>query len=80
MNLDDNLLKMAKERAQARGRTLGEIVEDALHAYMAAPRPDFSAAPKLPVFTGGGEFRAGVDPTSNASMLDAIDDDGADAT
>ena len=76
VTIDDNLLEAAKRRGQESGHTLGDVVERALHIYLAAPRPDFSAAPALPVFTGGGSFQSGVDPTSNASMLDAIDHDG----
>lgn len=76
INLDDNLLQSAKSRAQEGGRTLGDLVEDALHAYLAAPRPDFSDAPDLPVFAAGDGFQPDIDPASNASMFDALDDDG----
>lgn len=78
VTIDDNLLLLAKERATERGKTLGEVVEDALHFYLAMPKPDPEVAPRLPVFQGGGGFLPGIDPTSNASMLDAADGDFSD--
>lgn len=67
-------LEAAKRRAQEQGCTLGDIVEQSLQVFLARPRPDFTDVPDLPVFDGGGGFRPGVDPSSNTSMLDAVDD------
>jgi len=75
VTIDDNLLVLAKQRASERGKTLGDLVEDALHYYLAMPKPGGKAAPPLPVFQGGGGFLPGIDPTSNVSMLDAADAD-----
>jgi hypothetical protein len=71
VTIDDNLLRLAKERAGERGKTLGDLVEDALHFYLALPKP--TPGPPLPVFQGGTGFAPGIDPTSNVSMLDAAD-------
>ena len=78
VTIDDGLLVLAKERASERGMTLGDLVEDALHLYLAMPKPRSKAAPPLPVFQGGGGFLPGIDPTSSASMLDAADGDLSD--
>jgi len=71
--IDDNLLAAAKERARERGLTLGQLVEDALRleaAHAEQRRP----GPPIPVFRGGGGLRPGIDPTSNRSMLEALDE------
>lgn len=75
ISIDDRLLDYAKARAAAAGQTLGAYVEEALRMRLttvAAPTP----APDLPVFTRGTGFRPGIDPTSNRSLYDALDDAG----
>ncbi len=74
VTIDDRLLDRAKDRAAERGATLGEVVEASLQAFLAQPRP--GPGPELPVFTGGGGFLPGIDPTSNASMFEAADAQG----
>ncbi len=76
VTIDDNLLLLAKERAAEQGKTLGDLVEMSLHYYLAMPKP--VVGPPLPVFEGDTGFAPGVDPTSNASMLDAADGDFSD--
>ncbi|WP_157805144.1 antitoxin [Mumia flava] len=73
MTIDDRLLELAKARARERDATLGEIVEDSLRRYLAQPVP--VAEVRLPVFEGGTGLAAGIDPSSNASIADAADDD-----
>ena len=58
-----------------RGLTLGQLVEEALRA-------DLAAAPvaerlDIPVFTGGDGVRPGIDTTSNRALLEALDEDRA---
>jgi hypothetical protein len=73
LSIDDRLLAAAKRRARQRGLTLGQLVEEALRA-------DLAAAPAaehldIPVFTGGDGVRAGIDTTSNRALLEALDED-----
>ena len=75
VTIDDNLLLLAKERARERGKTLGDLVEDSLHFYLAMPKP--TAGPPLPVFEGGTGFTPGIDPNSNASLYAAADGDNS---
>lgn len=72
VNIDERLLTWAKERAQGAGRTLGDLIEEALQELMLRPAVVDTVA--LPVFHGGGGFRPGIDPRSNRSMFDAMDD------
>ncbi len=72
VSIHDHLLDAAKRRARERGVTLGELVEDGLRLEMArAERPP---GPPVPVFEGKGGFLPGIDPTSNRSMLEALDE------
>lgn len=74
VNIDDNLLAMAKRRAAARNLTLGEYVEEAVRHELigeSARRAPIS----LPVFTRGTGMRPGVDG-SNRGLFDALDASG----
>lgn len=71
--IEDSLLKIAKRRARVKGLTLGQYVEEALRRDLArdqttAPRPP------VPVMRGGSGMRPGIDPTSNRSMQEALDE------
>lgn len=72
LSIDDNLLNAAKERARARGTTLGAVVEDALRREM-APR-ETTDVKRPPVFRGGTGLRPEVDPTSNRAMRELLDE------
>jgi hypothetical protein len=73
VNLDGGLLEAAKLRAQAERRTLGDLVEVALQAYLV--RTPVTAVLPLPVFARGTGARPGIETRSNASMFDALDED-----
>lgn len=77
VTIDDHLLGGAKRRARERGQTLGELVEDALRRELSAPAEQ--APPEIPVFHGRGGLQPGIDPTSNRSFWEALDD-GKDIT
>jgi hypothetical protein len=70
--IDDRLLGTAKRRARQRGMTLGQLVEEALRAHLAEALD--AARPEIPVFTGGGGVRPGIDMTSNRALLEALDE------
>lgn len=70
--IDDHLLAAAKERAHRRGQTLGQLVEDALRRELGAA--DQHERQPVPVLTGGTGPRAGLDLSSNRSLLEALDE------
>ena len=75
IRLDDDLLREAKRRAAASGRTLTAVIEDALREALSRR----SAEPaqgwvSLPTFGGGGRgLMPGVDLDDSASLLDLMD-------
>ncbi|MBL8309409.1 MAG: DUF2191 domain-containing protein [Burkholderiales bacterium] len=74
LDIQDNLLANAKALAALQRTTLTRLVEEGLEMRLAAP----AAKPvrrkvTLPVMHGKGGMRAGIDPTSNRSMLDAME-------
>lgn len=71
IKIDDRLLVEAKTRAAATGRTLNEVVEDALREAFAR-RDAVAARPELPVFRGG-RLAPGVDLDDSAGLLDLMD-------
>ena len=70
--IDDHLLARAKDRARARGTTLGKVIEDALRTELS--RPEAGDAPPIPVFRGGGGLRPGVDLSSNRAIQELFDE------
>jgi hypothetical protein len=77
IRLDDDLLTAAKERAAKTGRTLTDLFEDALRAFLArGPGSPRKRAVKLPTFDGGGP-QPGVNLDSTADLLDFME--GRDA-
>jgi plasmid stability protein len=74
IRLDDALLRRAKARAAAAGRSLNDFIEDAVRAALARAR-EAKVAPPLPTFAGGG-LQPGVDLDDNAALLDLMDAPG----
>lgn len=73
LQLDDALISEAKVLAARTGRTLSQVIEDALR-QMLIPRPrEPRQAPPLP--TSPGAPRAGVDLDDNAWLRDLMDAD-----
>lgn len=73
VSIDDRLLELAKKRARERGTTLGNLVEESLHRYLAARHG--GEGPQLPVFEAGTGMAPGIDPSSNASIYGASGED-----
>ena len=71
INLDDDLLRDAKQHAAATGRTLTAVIEDALRAQL-SPRAGRRRPLELPTFSGNG-LQPGVDLDSNAALLDLME-------
>ena len=71
IKIDDRLLVEAKTRAATSGRTLNQVVEDALREAFARRSADVARS-ALPV-SGGGRLLPGVDLDDSASLLDLMD-------
>jgi hypothetical protein len=76
LDLNDQLLTEAKALAARQRTSLTRLIEEGLQLRLRAetastPRPRV----RLPVFKGRGGLVAGVDPLSNRSLLEAVDDD-----
>jgi hypothetical protein len=73
IRIDDELYRTVRRQAAESGRTVGEIIEDAVRRSLQEP-----AAPEpleaLPIFGGSGVM-PGIDPTSNVAVRDAMDED-----
>jgi hypothetical protein len=75
LDIDDELLVRAKAVSAREHKSLTAIIEEGLRLRLRR-RTAIPAAPvKLPVFRGGKGFAEGIDPSSNQSLYDAVDDD-----
>jgi plasmid stability protein len=72
IRLEDDLLRRAKARAAASGRSLNDFISDAVRAALVPPRGS-SAAVALPTFPGG-VLRPGVDLDDSGALLDLMDE------
>jgi hypothetical protein len=73
IRIDDGLYRRVKTRAAATGRTVGEVIEDAVRAALRARPEGPSELPPLPVFGGSGVL-PGVDLASNVALRDLLDE------
>ncbi len=73
ISLDENLVKLARIKAIQEGTSLSAKVREMLATYVRQDLPSTPLAiPKLP--TGGsGGLMPGIDPSSNQSMVEAMD-------
>lgn len=75
LDINDQLLAEAKVLAAQRRTTLTRLIEEGLQLRLRAKGHARTAGPvRMPVFKGKGGLVAGVDPCSNKSLLDALDD------
>jgi hypothetical protein len=74
LNIKDQLLANAKSVAAMQRTTLTRLIEEGLAMRLAVSAKKASTQKvTLPVMNGKGGMRAGIDPASNRSMLDAMD-------
>ena len=75
VRIDDDLYATVKARAASSGRTVAEVIEDALRRAMteAGTRSD-AELPPLPTFGGSGVL-PGIDLASNSAVRDAMEED-----
>lgn len=73
LRIDDDLYRAVKALAARAGRTVGEVVEDALRRALSASTPGMRPSlPALPVYGSGGVL-SGIDLTSNSELRDVMD-------
>ena len=70
LSLDDEVLRMARERAARSGQTLSQVVEDALRDLLSRDRTlDERSRIRLPTDPGNGHgLRPGVDLDDSAGL------------
>lgn len=75
LNINDELLIRAKSAAAREKKSLTCLIEEGLKLRLRRPpRSNKHTIPTLPVFQGKGGLVSGVNPLSNRSMFDAVDD------
>jgi hypothetical protein len=74
VTIDDQLYRELKSRAGASGRTVGDLIEDAVRdSFRATERSGERPIRPLPVSGSGGPL-PGVDLTDNASLRELLDE------
>jgi plasmid stability protein len=73
VRLEDALLRQAKARAAATGRSLNDFIADAVRAALAARPARGRRTVELPTYNGGGGLQPGVDLDDSAALLDLMD-------
>lgn len=71
LQLDDELVVQAKISAARSGRTLSQVIEDALRQALASPAAPARQRASVP--TSPGRPRPGVNLDDNAGLLDLMD-------
>ncbi len=80
INLDDDLLRQAKVEAAKSGRTLTNLMEDALRASLAQQTQKLAHRKvTLPVSTMRGGVQPGVDLYDSAALVEFMDSGDADS-
>lgn len=76
LDINDQLLADAKALAAQQRTSLTRLIEEGLQLRLRARTADSRRTRgRLPVYQGRGGLVAGVDATSNKSLLAALDDD-----
>ena len=75
LDIDDRLLREAKAAAAKERTSLTRLIEEGLALRLRGKAAAQVRPIKLRLLPPGGALMPGIDPTSNKSMLDAMDDD-----
>lgn len=77
VHLPDDLLRQAKKKAAADGRTLTSLIEEGLRSVLAQKAVSRKAPsrPRLPISSVHDGVVAGVDLTRNATVQEVMNDD-----
>lgn len=79
IDLPDELLTQARSRAADEGTTLTALLADGLRLRLERQATLIGTTRPLPLSRNDGGMQPWIDPGSNASLLDAADDDSAAA-
>ena len=79
VDLPDELLRSARQRAAQEDTTLTRLLADGLRLRLADAPKRPGRKRRLPVSKAGGGLQPGIDPASNSSLYDAADDERATA-
>ena len=71
IRIEDSLLRQAKAAAAASGRSLNDLIVDAIRAALAV-RPKSARVVALPTSSGNG-LQPGVDLDDSAALLDLME-------
>jgi plasmid stability protein len=71
LNIDDSVMKRLKQEAARRGRTMSELVEDALRLFLQHRKIPGPQAARLPSFHGGEEL---VDIADREALYRAMEE------
>jgi hypothetical protein len=74
ISIDQAVFRQAKARAAESGRSVSEVVEDAVRAALAPQARDAAEPQPLPVIGSSGVL-PGVDLSSNTALLGVMDED-----
>ncbi len=79
LNVDEHLLRSAKELAARSDRSVGEVVDDALRTFLAERHSPEASRVRLPVYGGSG-LQPGVDLEDKDALAALLHEaDGGDA-
>jgi hypothetical protein len=73
VRIDDGLYRALKAMAARTGRSVGEVMEDALRVFLARATDPATTPVPLPVWTGSG-VQPGVDLSANAAVRATMDE------
>lgn len=76
IRIDDELYRRVKADAARSGRTVGQLIEDAVRAALDRRVDVAEVVPDLPVYGGSGVL-GGVDLSSGAALRDLMESDGS---
>jgi len=75
ISLDESIVRKARIRAIHEGTSVSAKVREFLAQYAGSnDTPTPTKPPHLPVFQGGNGLQSGIDPSSNKSMLQALEE------
>jgi predicted transcriptional regulator len=74
LNLDDDLMRSLKRRAAETGRTMTEMIEEAIREMLS--RPSSPEAEEFRWVTVKGRVLPGIDIADRDSLFDAMEDRG----
>ncbi len=75
ISLDESIVRKARIRAIHEGTSVSAKVREFLAQYAGSnDTPAPTKLPHLPVFQGGNGLHSGIDPSSNKSMFQALEE------